>query len=77
MSIDIIDAQQLDGIMIVLTEMALQNYDTSRIADIISPMGLSSQEIHYMLESCDPTWRESQIDYLVAVYTAWLEAEAM
>lgn len=69
----IIDARHLDGVGVVLTELALQGYEQSDIADIIRPMNLDKEEVYYILESVDPSWEN--VGYLMQVYLAWVESE--
>lgn len=69
----VIDQNELSGIFVVLTEMALQGFEEVDIADVIRPMRLKEKEVFHALSNVEPTWIE--IDYLTKVYSAWQKSE--
>lgn len=70
--IQVVNAAEMDGLMIVFTELILQGFTVEDVASVMKPMNISKEEIYYGLTTCDPNWEN--VDYLYNTYMAWAES---
>lgn len=71
------DDRQLDGIFVVLTEMALQNYGISEMIGIMKPLNLKEEEVSEALEKVASSneWIDDPGHYCFKVWDAFQTME--